>query len=78
MYSLVPSVSFVACFTFPGAIDAVLVASRVIFGMEAPQISLLFWLMYVSAADGILKLCEAKEFTAQESTIKVMPKCNTK
>ena len=66
-------VSVVVYFPFPGAIDAILVATRVIFGVEASQISLLFWLMYVSAGDGIIKVCEAKEFTAQESTIKVTP-----
>ncbi|KAK7507826.1 hypothetical protein BaRGS_00000791 [Batillaria attramentaria] len=57
------------CYT-QGAIDAVIVANRTIFGVESSQISCLFWFMYISAADGILKLCEAKEFTAQEGTIK--------
>ncbi|XP_025082875.1 probable flavin-containing monoamine oxidase A [Pomacea canaliculata] len=57
------------CFT-QGAIDAVNIANRTIFGTESSQLSCLFWFAYISAADGIIKLCEAKEFTAQESTIK--------
>ncbi|KAK7112509.1 probable flavin-containing monoamine oxidase A [Littorina saxatilis] len=57
------------CYT-QGAIDSILVANRTIFGKESSQVSFLFWLMYCSAADGILKICEAKEFTAQEGTIK--------
>jgi hypothetical protein len=58
-----------------GAIDAILVANRTIYGTEANQISFLFWLMYTSAADGLMKICEAKEFTAQEGTIKVVCVC---
>ncbi|XP_076441552.1 putative flavin-containing monoamine oxidase A [Babylonia areolata] len=53
-----------------GAIDSILVSNRTIYGVETSQISLLFWLTYASAADGILKIVEAKEFTAQEGTIK--------
>lgn len=64
-------VCFICSTLIVGAIDAVNIANRTIFGTESSQLSCLFWFAYISAADGIIKLCEAKEFTAQESTIKV-------
>ncbi|XP_021358768.1 probable flavin-containing monoamine oxidase A [Mizuhopecten yessoensis] len=44
-------------------------ANRTILGVEASQVSVLFYLMYVSAAGGIRPLVEASENTGQESKI---------
>ncbi|XP_071107334.1 probable flavin-containing monoamine oxidase A [Haliotis cracherodii] len=52
-----------------GAKEAVESAGRCMMGIETTQVSLLFYLMYVSAADGIKNLVEATEFTAQEFKI---------
>ena len=51
--------------------DLVDAAGRTIYGMESSQISLLFYLTYVSGAGGIKNLIEAGEFTGQEMKIQV-------
>ncbi|XP_033750549.1 probable flavin-containing monoamine oxidase A [Pecten maximus] len=49
--------------------DCIDAANRTVLGVEASQVSVLFYLMYVSAAGGIQPLVEASENTGQESKI---------
>lgn len=45
--------------------------SRSVFGIEPSQMSFLFFLMYATAAGGLLKLLESTPGCAQEFKIKV-------
>ncbi|XP_055369450.1 probable flavin-containing monoamine oxidase A isoform X3 [Betta splendens] len=46
------------------------VSSRAVFGMEPSQMSFLFFLVYATAAGGLLRLLESTPGSAQESKIK--------
>ncbi|XP_041363842.1 probable flavin-containing monoamine oxidase A [Gigantopelta aegis] len=50
--------------------DLIDAAGRTILGMESSQISLLFYLTYVSGAGGLKNLTEAGDYTGQEMKIK--------
>lgn len=51
------------------AMECIDAANRTVLGVEASQVSVLFYLMYVSAAGGIQPLVEASKNTGQESKI---------
>ncbi|KAK6171149.1 hypothetical protein SNE40_019399 [Patella caerulea] len=53
-----------------GAFDTLYSATRGVLGMEPSQVSLLFFLMYLDASDGLKNLTEATEYAAQEYKIK--------
>ncbi len=46
-------------------------SSRIVFGLEASQVSFLFFLMYSAAAGGTLRLLETTPGSAQEFRVKV-------
>ncbi|XP_060067179.1 probable flavin-containing monoamine oxidase A [Ylistrum balloti] len=52
-----------------GAMECIDAANRTVLGVEASQVSVLFYVMYVSAAGGIQPLIESSEGTGQESKI---------
>lgn len=49
--------------------------SRSVFGIEPSQMSFLFFLMYATAAGGLLALLESTSGSAQELKIKVCISC---
>ncbi|XP_076441563.1 putative flavin-containing monoamine oxidase A [Babylonia areolata] len=57
------------CYT-QGAKDTLQILNRMMYGVEASQISLLCFLTDVSAGEGLEKILDTKENAAQEGTIK--------
>lgn len=47
------------------------ICSRIVFGLEASQVSFLFFLMYSAAAGGTLRLLETSPGSGQEFRVKV-------
>ena len=59
------------CFLYLGARESIEAACRCMFGVEVTQISVLYFISYMSAADSLKSLIEATENTAQEYKIVV-------
>lgn len=69
---LIAAASFInVCFFYLGARESIEAACRCMFGVEVTQISVLYFISYMSAADSLKSLIEATENTAQEYKIVV-------